>query len=100
MSDNLYELSDTLFAWRRAFLKYEQDGLYLTPENLRRFNATLLASGTLALAREHEICRHRWNGMGRTDDRTRQALLDELFRPESNLVLFKPDLTRRIADRA
>ena len=100
MSDNLYELSDTLFAWRRAFLKYEQDGLFLTPENVRRFNATLLASGTLALAREHEISRHRWNSIGRTDDRTRQALLDELFRPDSNLVLFKPDFMRRVADRA
>ena len=100
MSDNLYELSDTLFAWRRSFLKYEQDGLFLTPENVRRFNATLYASGALALAREHEISRHRWNGLGRSDDKTRQALLEELFRPDSNLVLFKPDFMRRVADRA
>lgn len=99
MSDNLYELSDTLFAWRRAFLPHETHGVFLMPADVRTLSATLLTCGTLALSREHEISRHRWNGMGRTDDKTRQALLDELFRPNSNLVLFKPDFARHAADR-
>ncbi|WP_418459799.1 hypothetical protein ACNT8L_04670 [Brucella intermedia] len=99
MDADLYELSDTLFAWRRAFLTHETHGVFLMPKDVRAFNATLYACGALALSREHEISRHRWNGMGRSDDKTRQALLDELYRPNSNIVLFKPDFTQR-ADRA
>lgn len=99
MDADLYELSDTLFAWRRALLTHETHGVFLTPADVRNFTATLYACGALALNREHEISRHRWNGMGRSDDKTRRALLDELYRPDTNLVLFKPDFTRR-ADRA
>ncbi|NVM42694.1 MULTISPECIES: hypothetical protein [Brucella] len=99
MDADLYELSDTLFEWRREFLRYENQGVFLTPADVRAVTATLYGCAALAMNREHEISRHRWNGMGRSDDRTRQALLDELFRPDSNIVLFKPDFTLR-ADRA
>jgi len=99
MDADLYELSDSLFALRRSFLKYETQGVFLTPADVRNFNAMVFDCGALAMKREHEISRHRWNGMGRSDDKTRQTLLDELFRPDTNIVLFKPEFALR-ADRA
>lgn len=99
MDADLYALSDTLFAWRRSFLKYETQGVFLTPADVQNFNAALYECGALAVKREHEISRHRWNGMGRSDDKTRQALLDQLYQGDTNVVLFKPNFTLR-ADRA
>lgn len=90
MNGNFYELSDTLFAWRRALMPHEKTGIFLSERDVRNFNETLYACAALATSHEHEISRYRWNLQTRAERVARETVLSEVTRPGTNLVLFQP----------
>lgn len=88
MRDNLYELSDCLFQFRRWFLQETAAGTELTPDQVEQIGELLFAFGQVALQHAHEISRHRWNEAARKE-RPISGLVDTAMQPHSNVVLLR-----------
>ncbi len=88
MSDNLYELSDALFQFRRWFLQEKKAGAALTPEQVEQIGELLFVFGQAALQHAHEISRHRWNEAVRKE-RPISGVVDDAMQRDSNVVLLR-----------
>lgn len=87
MTDNLYAVSDGLFALRRRLDDFQHAPTVLSPEDAKEFAAALKRLGVLSLKNEHEISRHRWNGRARSDREMATDVIVEATRPGTNLRL-------------
>lgn len=92
MTDNLYELSDSLFQLRRwiAAEAVPDAGITLDAQQIEWLDKLLLVFGQTALKQAHEISRHRWNAAARADHDREDHVLEEVMRPGTNVALFPP----------
>jgi len=97
MKDNLYELSDCLFQFRRWFLEYMAGRAALTPDQTRLVSELLLDFGQTALKHAHELSRHRWSEDARAHSDV-VDLVDVAMQPGSNVVLLSGFLHHQTSD--
>lgn len=97
MTDKLYDVSNRLFLLRRDFMPHEVDGVSMSGNDVRLLNALLFDLGREVLAVAHQVTGYHWPNTREIDLPINAQLMNELSRPGSNIVLFKPDLARREA---
>lgn len=61
MSSNPYKISETLYEMRRNLLRYEMEGCFFSPSEIRDFNELLLKLAQEAMKNAHELICVSWN---------------------------------------